>query len=64
MGLPLKAPLTCYDIIYTLPMLTIKEDKGVVMSCDIHVMIARILRCSKAFLVLCVYVYKNEMIVM
>jgi leucyl-tRNA synthetase len=28
MGLPLKAPLTCYDIIYTLPMLTIKEDKG------------------------------------
>nr|CAB3263393.1 leucine--tRNA ligase, cytoplasmic [Phallusia mammillata] len=28
MGRPLKAPLTCYDTIYTLPMLTIKEDKG------------------------------------
>ncbi|GFS89453.1 leucine--tRNA ligase, cytoplasmic [Nephila pilipes] len=28
LGLPLQAPLTCYDIIYTLPMLTIKEDKG------------------------------------
>lgn len=28
MGLPLKAPLTSYDVIYTLPMLTIKEDKG------------------------------------
>lgn len=28
MGLALKSPLTCYDIIYTLPMLTIKEDKG------------------------------------
>ena len=28
MGLPLNAPLTKYDIIYTLPMLTIKEDKG------------------------------------
>lgn len=28
MGLPLKAPLTSYDLIYTLPMLTIKEDKG------------------------------------
>ena len=28
MGLPLKAPLTSYDIIYTLPMLTIKEEKG------------------------------------
>ena len=27
-GLPLKAPLTSYDIVYTLPMLTIKEDKG------------------------------------
>lgn len=28
MGLPLKAPLTCYDVIYTLPMMTIKDDKG------------------------------------
>ena len=28
MGLPLKAPLTSYDIIYTLPMLTIKDSKG------------------------------------
>ncbi|GFX35205.1 leucine--tRNA ligase, cytoplasmic [Trichonephila clavipes] len=28
LGLPLQAPLTCYDIIYTLPMLTIKEEKG------------------------------------
>lgn len=28
MGLPLKAPLTSYDVIYTLPMLTIKESKG------------------------------------
>ena len=28
MGLPLKAPLTSYDTIYTLPMLTIKYDKG------------------------------------
>ena len=28
LGLPLKAPLTSYDPIYTLPMLTIKEDKG------------------------------------
>ncbi|KAG8195905.1 hypothetical protein JTE90_001140 [Oedothorax gibbosus] len=28
LGLPLKAPLTSYDIVYTLPMLTIKEDKG------------------------------------
>ena len=28
MGLKLKAPLTSYDVIYTLPMLTIKEDKG------------------------------------
>lgn len=28
MGIPLKAPLTSYDVIYTLPMLTIKEDKG------------------------------------
>ncbi|GIY96883.1 leucine--tRNA ligase, cytoplasmic [Caerostris extrusa] len=28
LGLPLQAPLTSYDIIYTLPMLTIKEDKG------------------------------------
>ena len=28
MGMALKAPLTCYEKIYTLPMLTIKEDKG------------------------------------
>ena len=28
MGLPLKAPLTSYDVIYTLPMLTIRDDKG------------------------------------
>lgn len=28
MGLPLKAPLTSYDVIYTLPMLTIKDSKG------------------------------------
>ena len=28
MGLPLSAPLTSYNVIYTLPMLTIKEDKG------------------------------------
>lgn len=27
-GLPLKAPLSSFDIIYTLPMLTIKENKG------------------------------------
>ena len=29
MGIPLKAPLTSYQVIYTLPMLNIKEDKGV-----------------------------------
>ena len=29
MGLPLKAPLTCYNVIYTLPMLTIKDSKGI-----------------------------------
>jgi len=28
MGIPLNAPLTCHKVIYTLPMLTIKEDKG------------------------------------
>ncbi|XP_035226432.1 leucine--tRNA ligase, cytoplasmic-like [Stegodyphus dumicola] len=28
LGLPLKAPLTSYDVMYTLPMLTIKDDKG------------------------------------
>ena len=27
-GLPLKAPLTSYDVIFTLPMMTVKEDKG------------------------------------
>jgi len=28
MGVPLQAPLTSFKKIYTLPMLTIKEDKG------------------------------------
>ncbi|KAL7300784.1 hypothetical protein TKK_0006759 [Trichogramma kaykai] len=28
LGIPLKSPKTSYDVIYTLPMLTIKEDKG------------------------------------
>lgn len=28
MGVKLFAPLTCYSVIYTLPMLTVKEDKG------------------------------------
>ena len=28
MGIPLNAPLTPHTIVYTLPMLTIKEDKG------------------------------------
>lgn len=28
MAVKLKAPLTSYDVVYTLPMLTIKEDKG------------------------------------
>ncbi len=28
LGLPLKAPLSVYDVVYTLPMLTVKEDKG------------------------------------
>lgn len=28
MGIPLKAPLTSYEKIYTMPMLTIKENKG------------------------------------
>ncbi|XP_059177006.1 leucine--tRNA ligase, cytoplasmic-like [Physella acuta] len=28
LGIPLEAPLTCYKTIYSLPMLTIKEDKG------------------------------------
>lgn len=28
MGVALEAPQTCYDTIYTLPMMTIKEDKG------------------------------------
>ncbi|CAI4231157.1 unnamed protein product [Auanema sp. JU1783] len=28
LGCPLRAPLSAYDIIYALPMLTIKEDKG------------------------------------
>ena len=36
MGIPIKAPLTSYDVIYTLPMLTIKEDKGTYLSCDCH----------------------------
>ena len=28
MGVALNAPLTAHNVIYTLPMLTIKEDKG------------------------------------
>ncbi|XP_068702613.1 leucine--tRNA ligase, cytoplasmic-like [Montipora foliosa] len=28
MGIPLNAPLTAHSVVYTLPMLTIKEDKG------------------------------------
>lgn len=28
MGIALKAPLTSYDTVYTLPMLTVKSDKG------------------------------------
>ncbi|XP_068628221.1 leucine--tRNA ligase, cytoplasmic [Battus philenor] len=28
LGIALKSPLTCYEKIYSLPMLTIKEDKG------------------------------------
>lgn len=28
MGIPLDAPLTKHSVVYTLPMLTIKEDKG------------------------------------
>lgn len=28
MGLSLKSPKTTFDVVYTLPMLTIKEDKG------------------------------------
>ena len=28
MGTPLKAPLTSYDTVYALPMLTIKDNKG------------------------------------
>ena len=36
MGIPLKAPLTSYDVVYTLPMLTIKEDKGEVVSCVLY----------------------------
>ena len=28
MGVALKAPLTSYDTVYALPMLTIKDDKG------------------------------------
>lgn len=29
LGIPLNAPLTSHKIVYTLPMLTIKEDKGI-----------------------------------
>ena len=36
MGLRLKAPLTSYDVIYTLPMLTIKESKGTHMHAHTH----------------------------
>ena len=28
MGIPLNAPMTSYKTIYTLPMMTIKQDKG------------------------------------
>ena len=28
MGIPLNAPLTPHAVVYTLPMLTIKEEKG------------------------------------
>lgn len=28
LGLPLKSPLTSYEVVYALPMLTIKEEKG------------------------------------
>jgi hypothetical protein len=28
LGASLSAPLTCYKVVYVLPMLTIKEDKG------------------------------------
>ena len=31
MGIPLKAPLTFYPVIYTLPMLTIKDNKGIII---------------------------------
>ncbi len=34
LGLPLKAPLAVYETVYTLPMLTVKEDKGQSWSCD------------------------------
>ena len=30
MGVGLKAPLTSFDVVYTLPMLTVKADKGTV----------------------------------
>ncbi len=40
----LKAPLTSFDKIYTLPMLTIKEDKGIYLEpLDIHTVINRVL---------------------
>lgn len=33
LGLPLRAPLAVYEVVYTLPMLTVKEDKGQSWSC-------------------------------
>ena len=49
MGLPLKAPLTPKPVIYTLPMLTIKEDKG--MPYFYHkTMVGLIFNCNFVFL--------------
>ena len=36
LGCGLKAPLTSNSVIYTLPMLTIKEDKGIVLLCIVY----------------------------
>ena len=36
LGCGLKAPLTSNSVIYTLPMLTIKEDKGIVLKCIVY----------------------------
>jgi len=37
MGAGLEAPLTLCKVIYTLPMLTVKEDKGKVVKCKVNV---------------------------